>query len=151
MKLVDQTAFNVRRSPSPSLSTLSLSLSQLNHRLNQCQSAVLPGSTIQTAIKTFSNPHFSKVRSPCRRLAFLGILLALLVLGARSTASRRDPTARRRQWRRVRHHSRAIPYNNARSHWLHLIVFILNRLLFLFSSFYLSHTDAAILHFSFFG
>ncbi|CAF1664332.1 unnamed protein product [Adineta ricciae] len=51
MKLVDQTAFN------------------LNNRLNQCQSCVLPGSTIQTNMKTFSNPQFSKSLAQDRQLA----------------------------------------------------------------------------------
>ncbi|CAF3794124.1 unnamed protein product [Adineta steineri] len=51
MKLVDQTAFN------------------LNNRLNQCQSNVLPGSTIQTSMKTFSNPQFSKSLAQDRQLA----------------------------------------------------------------------------------
>ncbi|CAF3351405.1 unnamed protein product [Rotaria sp. Silwood1] len=51
MKLVDQTAFN------------------LNHRLNQCQSNILPGSIIQTTMKTFSNPQFSKSLTQDRQLA----------------------------------------------------------------------------------
>ncbi|CAF4117536.1 unnamed protein product [Rotaria sp. Silwood2] len=51
MKLVDQTAFN------------------LNNRLNQCQSNILPGSTIQTTMKTFSNPQFSKSLTQDRQLA----------------------------------------------------------------------------------
>ncbi|CAF1334369.1 unnamed protein product [Adineta steineri] len=51
MKLVDQTAFN------------------LNTRLNECQSTILPGSTIQTTMKTFSNPQFSKSLTQDRQLA----------------------------------------------------------------------------------
>ncbi|CAF0855330.1 unnamed protein product [Rotaria sordida] len=51
MKLVDQTAFN------------------LNNRLNQCQSNILPGSIIQTKMKTFSNPQFAKSLKQDRQLA----------------------------------------------------------------------------------
>jgi len=51
MKLVDQTAFN------------------LNNRLNQCQNNILPGSIIQTTMKTFSNPQFSKSLAKDRQLA----------------------------------------------------------------------------------
>ncbi|CAF3574555.1 unnamed protein product [Rotaria socialis] len=51
MKLVDQTAFN------------------LNNRLNQCQNNILPGSTIQTTMNTFSNPQFSKSLTNDRHLA----------------------------------------------------------------------------------
>ncbi|UJR25862.1 hypothetical protein I4U23_007212 [Adineta vaga] len=50
MKLVDQTASN------------------LNHRLHQCQSHILPGSTIQTEMKTFLHPQFSKALAEDRQL-----------------------------------------------------------------------------------
>ncbi|CAF2877892.1 unnamed protein product [Rotaria sp. Silwood2] len=43
MKLVDQTA------------------NSLNNRLYQCQSNIIPGSTIETMMKTYCNPQFSKV------------------------------------------------------------------------------------------
>ncbi|CAF1061589.1 unnamed protein product [Adineta ricciae] len=51
MKLVDQTAVS------------------LNHRLHQCQSQILPGSTIETDMKTFLNPQFSKFLAEDRQLA----------------------------------------------------------------------------------
>ncbi|CAF0773828.1 unnamed protein product [Adineta ricciae] len=51
MKLVDQTAVS------------------LNHRLHQCQSQILPGSTIQTGMQTFLNPQFSKFLAKDRQLA----------------------------------------------------------------------------------
>jgi len=51
MKLVNQTA------------------ADLNNRLNQCQNNILPGSGIQTTMKTFSNPQFSKSLTQDRQLA----------------------------------------------------------------------------------
>ncbi|CAF1603342.1 unnamed protein product [Rotaria magnacalcarata] len=51
MKLVDQTANN------------------LNTRLYQCQSNITPGSMIETKMKTFSNPDFSKSLTADRLLA----------------------------------------------------------------------------------
>ncbi|CAF1105534.1 unnamed protein product [Rotaria sp. Silwood1] len=51
MKLVDQTANN------------------LNNRLYQCQSNIIPGSTIETMMKTFCNPQFSKTVVNDRQLA----------------------------------------------------------------------------------
>jgi len=51
MKLADQTASN------------------LNNRLNQCQNNILPGSAIQTTLKSFSNPQFSKSLTQDRQLA----------------------------------------------------------------------------------
>jgi len=51
MKLVNQTA------------------ADLNNRLNQCQNNILPGSGIQTTMKAFSNPQFSKSLTQDRQLA----------------------------------------------------------------------------------
>ncbi|CAF4486639.1 unnamed protein product, partial [Rotaria sp. Silwood2] len=51
MKLVDQTAIN------------------LNNRLYQCQNDIMPGSTIETMMKTFYNPQFSKTLAYDRQLA----------------------------------------------------------------------------------
>ncbi|CAF0864712.1 unnamed protein product [Didymodactylos carnosus] len=50
MKLVEQTA------------------SDLGNRLNKCQSKLLPGSTIQTSMKTFTNPEFAKSLNKDRQL-----------------------------------------------------------------------------------
>jgi len=69
MKLADQTAVD------------------LNNRLNQCQNNILPGSTIQTTLKTFSNPQFSKVCILKKKVFLLNYFL--VVSYTRSTFSSR--------------------------------------------------------------
>ncbi len=63
MKLVDQTAADVKDYFSSRFSFNYRLIFQLNNRLNQCQNNLLPGSAIQTNMKAFSNPQFSKVRT----------------------------------------------------------------------------------------
>ncbi|CAF4244799.1 unnamed protein product [Rotaria sp. Silwood2] len=41
----------------------------LNNRLYQCQSNIIPGSTIETMMKTYCNPQFSKTVACDRQLA----------------------------------------------------------------------------------